>query len=124
MKQSSHRVGFLLTAMASLLFGCGAPLIPILIWAGKIALTAAITQAAVRLVDQILQQENYKWKEEVQVDREDPARGILPTLKLTRGSKSETFPNVPVMRGPNGLWKVEKYYADSVIEPRMKNLSN
>jgi len=90
-------------------------------------LHSAAAQATVKLLDRVLGEKSSNVSTEVTWSRDDVNRGVLSVLKLEKQVSgrmvTETFQNVPVMRGPDGNPKVEKYYSDTVIEPKLKNLN-
>jgi hypothetical protein len=110
------------------MFGCGAPIVPVAIWLGKVILYTAAVKATVQLVDQVLGQNSQRVSNDVVPNRGDPNRGILPLLTIgkkksdgTPSNEAITFTNVPVVRSADGKWIVEQYYTDTVIDPKLRS---
>jgi hypothetical protein len=126
-KQFSVRLAVSSAAVLPMLLGCGAPVIAIAIWAGKIMLYTAAVQVTTKRIDQVLGEKSSTVSNSVIPNPGDPNRGKLPSLTVGRKNSDDTpaagcevFTEVPVIRSQNGKWVVEQYYTDSVIEPRIK----
>jgi hypothetical protein len=125
-----RRLWLVVCVLAMTQLGCGAPIIPIAIWVGKVILYTAAVRATIQLVDQVIGQQQSKVSSAVVPNSGDSNRGVLPTLTVGKKNNdgtptaggSVTFQNVPVIRSSNGQWIVEKYYHDTVIEPKLKDL--
>ncbi len=117
----------LVAALAVTPSGCGVAIVPIAVWLGKVILYTAAVRASVQLVDQVLGQKKAEVNADVVRNPGDPNRGVLRSITVGKknpdGSPkagSVTFTDVPVSLGPSGAWIVDKYYCDTVMEPKLR----
>ena len=126
MKRRNHMAsGFLATILAISQAGCGVEVMTVAIWLGQIVLYTAAVRATIKIVDQIIDQNQTKVGDAVDVNAGDPDRGIIRSMRVGRRSDGAptgelvTFENVPVIKNSSGKWIVEKYYLDQVMAPRL-----
>lgn len=117
--------GFLATILAISQAGCGVEVMTVAVWLGHIVLYTAAVRATIKIVDQIIDQNQAKVGDTVEPNQGDPDRGIIRSMRVGRRSNGTptgdlvTFENVPVVRNSSGKWIVEKYYLDQVMAPRL-----
>jgi hypothetical protein len=117
--------GFLAVTLSLSQIGCGAQLIQVAIWIGQVVIYTAAVRATVKIVDQLIDQNQTEVGDSVEVDPSDPHRGSFRSMRVGKMSggtptgEMVTFENVPVVKNSSGKWMVEKYYCDTVMAPKL-----
>ncbi len=124
-RRKSLASGFLTTILAISQAGCGVEVMTVAVWLGHIVLYTAAVRATIKIVDQIIDQNQTKVGDAVEANPGDPDRGIIRSMRVGKRSDGTaigelvTFENVPVVKNSSGKWIVEKYYLDQVMAPKL-----
>lgn len=102
--------------------GCAAPVVAFAIVVGKAMVYVAAVKFTVATVDRFLGEKSRDPQAEFVTDPTDPNRGMYKRLRFQK-SNAQNQPigppvelaDVPVYRGADGEWHIEKYYLDQKV---------